>query len=234
MASQSKYKLPGANSGPVVEAMFAMLRALQEHPLSEKKSFRTYKKKEFLFEEGVRPKGVYCINRGKAKVFKRGIDGKEQIVHLAREGDLLGYRALISDEAYPVSCAALEECSICFIPKSDFLAILADVPVLYEQLLKQACRELGVMTSKLTNLAQKTVKERAAIGLLLLQDIYSTPEDGAVTINLTREDLANIVGTATETLIRLLHSFKDEAIIESKGRKITILDTAALERIANL
>jgi CRP-like cAMP-binding protein len=215
------------------EQRFTLLRALQDHPFSDSKDYRTYKKKEQLFEEEKRPRGVYCINRGKVKVFKRGIDGKEQIVHLAREGDLLGYRAMFSEENYPVGAAALEECSVCFIPRDSFYKILKSAPDLYERLLRQACRELAVMTGKVTNLAQKTVRERAAIGLLHLRDIYSDEHGDPVTLNLTREDLANIVGTATETLIRLLHVLKDENVIESKGRKITIIDVEALQDIAN-
>ncbi len=233
MGNDKKTGLPTSTSDQHTQEMFALLRSLQEHPLSSGKSYRTYKKKELLFEEGNRPKGVYCINKGKAKVFKRGIDGKEQIVHLAREGDLLGYRALISNEQYPVGAATLEECSICFIPKTAVFKILKDMPELYEKLLRQACRELGLMTSKITNLAQKTVRQRAAIGLLTLRDIYQDANGDPVTINLTREDIANIVGTATETLIRLLQDFKSEGIIESKGRRITIKDVPTLHKIAN-
>lgn len=211
---------------------FTLLNALQEHPVAEHNPSKVYKKKEFLFEEGKFPKGVYCINQGKAKVFKRGHDGKEQIVHLAREGDVLGYRALMSNEPYPVSCAALEQCSIVFIPIADFKAILEDQPVLYERLLRQACRELGVMTSNMTNLAQKTVKQRLAIGLLMLKDIYSESESEVI-ISMTREDMANIVGTATESLIRLLNELKTAGVIESVGRKIKIVNVQELHTIAN-
>lgn len=200
------------------------------------KSTNLYRKGQILFHEGTRPLGVYCINRGKIKLYKLGNEGKEQIIQLAKEGDILGYRAMISEEVYPVSAETLEESHVCFIPKQDFLQMIADSPELYARLFKHACHELGIMAQNVTNLAQKTVRERLAITLIMLKDTYGldTEEGNKVVINLTREDLANIVGTATETLIRLLHDFKEDKIITTKGRKIILEEERELIRIANL
>ena len=191
-------------------------------------------KGENLFDEGQPPRGVYCVNRGKIKVFKRGVDGKEQIVHLGKAGSLLGYRALLSSELYPVTASALEDCSICFIPKEDFLKQLERSVVLKDKLLAQACQELGQMTENITNLAQKQVHERVASALLLLHATYidEVDEAGNVVLNLTRDTIANLVGTATANLVRVLQRFKENQLISTKGRKITILEVEQLRAVA--
>lgn len=216
--------------------MFGSLCTHSLSKLSENKSDTVYKKGQMLFHEGTRPLGVYCVNSGKIKIYKLGIDGKEQIVKICTAGDLLGYRALLSEEVYPVSAEALEEAVVCFIPKQTFLGTLNEDNVFHQELLKAACKELGMMTENLTNLAQRSVRERFAIALLMLRDTYGVDSvsNGEVEINLTRDDLANIVGTATETLIRLLHDFKDEKLVESKGRKIKIIDPEGLAKVTSI
>lgn len=217
------------------DSTFSTLCSNELSNLTQNKTCNIYKKGQVLLHEGTRPMGVYCINKGKVKIYKIGIDGKEQIIRISKPGDLVGYRAMISEEIYPVSAETLEECIICFIPKTDFLNVLNETPALHNKVLKQVCKELGIMTESLTNLAQKSVRERLAIALLMLKDTYGMDGiDGPVEINLTREDLANIVGTATETLIRLLHDFKEEKLIETEGRKIKIIDPQGLVKAGNL
>lgn len=216
-----------------------MLSGVCSHVLTDMTDNKTctmYKKGQVLFHEGTRPLGVFCINQGMVKVYKTGMDGKEQIIQLAKEGDLLGYRSMIGEELYPVSAETLSEASVCFIPKTDFLNALNNDPDFNQKLLKAVCKELGVMAESITNIAQRSVRERLAITLLLLKDTYGTEpsNDGPVEINLTREDMANMVGTATETLIRLLHDFKEEKLIETNGRKIKVLNSKALVKVANL
>lgn len=215
---------------------FGGLCAHELESLSSNKSCTLYKKGQVMFYEGTRPLGVFCINEGKVKVYKTGDDGKDQIIQIAKEGDLLGYRAMISEESYPVTAEALEGAKVCFIPKSNFLRLLEENSEFNHLILKEACKELGLMTENLTNLAQKSVRERLAVSLLMLKDTYGLNghDDGPVEINLTREDLANIVGTATETVIRLLHDFKEEKVIETKGRKIRVIDPDRLVKIGNI
>lgn len=204
--------------------------------LNKNKSCTVYKKNQVVFHEGTRPLGVFCINQGKIKVYKTGAEGKDQIIQILKSGDLMGYRAMLSEDQYPVSAETLEETTICFIPKSDFLQVLNEDSGFSRTILKSMSKDLGAMADSLTNLAQKPVRERLAGALLMLKDTYGMDgvEDGPVEINLTREDLANIVGTATETLIRLLHDFKEENLIVTQGRKIKVLEPKKLVRIANL
>lgn len=216
-------------------SLFGVLCNHEMEELNDAKSCTIYKKGQVLLYEGTRPLGVFCINSGKVKVYKLGADGKEQIIRIAKEGDILGYKAMISEETYPVTAETLEPCTICFLPKNEFLRLLSENQEFNQKLLQAVCHELGVMADNLTNLAQKSVRERLAITLLMLKDTYGVDgQNEEVEINLTREDLANIVGTATETLIRLLHDFKEENLIVTKGRKITVVDTKGLVRAARI
>lgn len=195
--------------------------------LDSQKSCNYYKKNQPLFIEGSSPRGVYCINEGKVKIFARGEEGKEQIIHLAVSGDIVGFRAMFSGEPYKVSATTLEESNICFIGKTDFLDLVDSNPTLRNGIMKELSKELADRATFITNMAQKSVRERLAFSLLMLSDIYKEEM-----INLTREDMANFVGTATETLIRLLKDFKEEGFIQTHARKVEILDREGLLRVA--
>ena len=134
---------------------------------------------------------------------------------------------MFSGEPYKVSASTLEESNICFIGKEDFLLMMDSNPILRNGIIKELSKELGERAQFITNMAQKSVRERLAFSLLILSDIYGEEE-----INLTREDMANFVGTATETLIRLLKDFKEDEIIEIHTRKLQIVDRDKLLRIA--
>lgn len=186
-----------------------------------------YKKNQSLFLESSYPRGVFCINQGRVKVFKRGDEGKEQIIHIAKAGELVGFRAMLSGEPYAVAAETLEESNICFIGKDEFLSMMDSNPTLRNGIIKELSKELADRAEFITNMAQKSVRERLAFALILLMNIY---EDEP--INLSREDMANFVGTATETLIRLLKDFKEEGLIEVQTRKLIVLDAKKLLDIA--
>lgn len=193
-----------------------------------------YKKGQILFFEGNRPLGVFCINRGTVKLYKTGIDGKEQIVRFAQTGDMLGYRALIAEEAYSVTAEALESTVACFIPKHEFQEILNTQPNFTKALMKSLSTELGVSQEHLLNMAQKSVRERLAETLLLLLDNFHREgvSEDTIAVQMPREDIANVAGTSTETVIRLLSEFKDQGLVELTGKKITILQRDKLARLA--
>ncbi|MEN9441293.1 MAG: hypothetical protein RLZ33_1370 [Bacteroidota bacterium] len=195
--------------------------------VDENKSCAYYKKGQPIFIEGSFPRGVFCLNQGKVKIFTRGDEGKEQIIHIAKEGEIIGFRAMFSGEPYKVAASTLEECNICFIGKEDFLNMIDTNPTLRNGIMKELSKELGDRAIFITNMAQKSVRERLAFALLILGDIYGDEQ-----INLTREDMANFVGTATETLIRLLKDFKDEGMIEIHTRKLEIIDNEKLMQLA--
>ncbi|MBL1280942.1 MAG: Crp/Fnr family transcriptional regulator [Fluviicola sp.] len=195
--------------------------------LDEHKSCSFYKKNQPVFLEEGTPRGVFCLNSGKIKVFARGEEGKEQIIHVAKEGEVVGFRAMFSGEPYRVSATTLEDCNICFISKSEFLDLVDTNASLRNGILKELSTELADRATFITNMAQKSVRERLAFSLVFLDDIYK-----GEMINFSREDLANFVGTATETLIRLLKELKEDELIKTHARKIEILNREELIRMA--
>ncbi len=208
----------------------SLLCAISGDNLSEinyNKSCSYFKKDQPLFIEGNLPRGVFCINDGKVKIYSRGEEGKEQIIHIATSGEIVGFRAMFSGEPYSVAANTLEESNICFIAKSDFLDLVDTNTTLRNGILKELSKELADRASFIKNMAQKSVRERLASALLILDDIYTDNF-----INLSREDLANFVGTATETLIRLLKDFKDEGFVKTHVRKIEVLDKEGLILLA--
>ncbi len=208
-------------------SIFNVLKDEEVSALSDHKTCSFYKKNQTLFVEGSYPRGVFCVNHGKVKIYALGDEGKEQIVHVAKEGEVVGFRSMLSGDSYKLSATVLEDSNICFISSADFLNMLDHNVHLRNAVIRELSKELGERAVFITNLAQKTVRERLAYILLILQDVY-----GEDPINLSREDLANFVGTATETLIRLVKEFKDEGLIETEVRKITILSEDGLLRLA--
>lgn len=193
------------------------------------------KKGKVIYREGGYSKGAYILRKGKIKIYQTNKDGKEQIAYIYRKGEIFGYRPLLCEETHPVSAAALEDSVVSFIPQKYFLNALDESPVLARRLLNNLAHEFAVWTNKLTLFAQQPVKERVALSLLIINEKYKKEgkEHLPVVINLSREDLANYIGTTIETLVRILRHFKDEKIIETKGRKIVILKPQKLGEIAD-
>lgn len=202
--------------------------------IDEHKECVKFKKGDVIFSEGGVPRGMYCIKKGVVKVSKMTSQGKEQIFFFSQPGDFLGYRSLIGEETYNASATALEDSNVCFIPKADFLEILHKNPAFFNKMIKKVCAQLGIMEQNLTIIAQKSVKERLATTLLMLKESYGMDGDQStlIDIRLSREEIANVVGTATETVIRLLSSFKSDGLIDFDGKKIRVLNEPELKRLA--
>lgn len=198
------------------------------------KSCQIYKKGQFIFQEGNRPSGLHIISEGKVKVSKMGGDGKEQIIRLARAGDIVGFRSLMAETNYSASAIALDDCMICVMPKSDFQHLIESNLQVSNGLMKLLSKTLGQAENRMLQLAYKPVRERLAEALLLLQSTYKSDEKKPFSIAISREDLASIVGTVKETCIRLLAELKDEGIICTKGSNITILEPERLYEISHL
>ncbi len=202
--------------------------------LNFEKDFRQYKRGDILYQEGNRISGFFCINSGIIKVFKTGFDGKEQIIRFAKPGDIIAYRSVLSNELACTSAKVIEDCHVCFIPSEILIQFIKSNSTFSLELLKLACHELGEANSFITDIAQKTVRERLAEILLLLVHEFGLDDEQYLNISLTREELANIVGTATESVIRLLSEFKSDKLVELNGRKIRILNKKGLEKISNV
>lgn len=203
--------------------------------LSLSKSFNLYKKNQVIFYEGNQPQGLYCIYSGKVKIHKLADNGKEQIVRLAKKGNVIGYRALLSGDNYFATATALENTLVCFFSKNAYLNLLMNNPQFAMKTIQMLSSDLRAAELMITNMAQKHVRERMAEALLLLREFFGLEEDKS-TINamLTREDIGNIAGTTTETSIRVLSDFNKSKIIKLNGKKIKILNHKELLRIANI
>lgn len=215
--------------------LFCTLTDSQLTTLSVDKSCNIYKKGQLVFYEGNRPTGLYCVSKGKVKVYQIGMEGKEQIIRLAKDGDILGYRSLISGEMYTASASIIEDSIICFIPKKTFFDLLQTNSDLSTRMMKLLSNDLKSAEKRITGLAQKPVRERMAETILMLKEFYGLDnEKHTIKANLSREDIANIVGTATETAIRVLSEFKSEKMINLMGKKIQIINNDALIKAANM
>ena len=216
-------------------SLFHVLHSEELNHISAEKGGIVFKKGQHLFFEGTAPSGVYCIYKGKVKVYKLDANGNEQIVRLAKNGDMLGYRAIVTNEKYTSYAAALEDSVVCFIPRNVYLELLAKNNQFNLELIVHLSKELKLTEKRLAEMAQKPVRERMAEALLYLQEVYGVEEDGqTIDIRLKREDFAHLIGTTTETAIRLLSEFKTDGMIEINGRAIKILHPNKLTRLANI
>ena len=186
------------------------------------------KKGEDIVTEGHVMNGIYCLRSGKCKLSKLNTNGKSQIVKYLRQGNILGQRSVLSEEPSGLTITALEDMQVCFIPKTKILEAINQNPSFSLQLMKNISHQLNEANISISMMAQKSVKERLADILLQLRKLFGTDSEGFIDIRLTREEMANTIGTATESAIRLLSSFKADGIIEVKGRRIRIVDEEAL------
>lgn len=221
--------------GSKKNSLFSALPESQLCAISEVKNLIPHRRGQILYYEGTKPLGVFCVNAGVIKVYKTASNGKEQILYLAKEGDFLGYSALLGEENYTSSAMIIEDAKICFIPREAFLGSMMKNAEFFKRITKQICHELGVMEEKLTDASQKSIRERLALLLLHLANTYGVDGGGYQRINLllTREELAGMVGTATESVIRLLSEFKKDGLIELEGKKILLKDKKGLARLSD-
>lgn len=216
-------------------SIFGELDDKELQTLDQFKCANVFKRGQNIFYEGAPPTGLFCIKTGKVKIHKIDALGKEQVVRLARDGDVIGYRALISGEQYSAFATTLEESTVCFIPKDVFFTLLEKNNKMSFQLMQVLSRDLKLAENFMSSLSQKPVRERMAEVLLVLKDFYGLKEDGVtLDVALRREDIASMVGTATETVIRFLAEFRDEKMIDLDKRKIKILDHQALVNTARI
>lgn len=214
---------------------FSSLKALNKDEivkLAECKTSHIVKKGDVIFEEGETINGIYCVKDGICKLTKLSPNGKDHIVKLIKKGELLGQRSLISDEPVNLSAIALEDMEVCFIPKTEVMGFFDKNNQFSMNVMKTICGDLKEADDHMVNMAQKTVKERLAETLLYLLDTFGKNEDNTLKVQLSRDELASMIGTATESCIRLLSDFNKLGLIELSGKKIILKDIHKLKKIA--
>lgn len=215
---------------------FSSLKALGKDELlkmAECKTSYTIKKGEPIFEEGEITNGIYCIKDGVCKLSKLSSNGKDQIVKLVKPGELLGQRSMISEEPANLSAVALEDMEVCFIPKTEIMQFFNQNNQFSMNIMKSICGDLKEADDHMVDMAQKNVKERLAGTLIYFEENFGTDTDGTLRLQLSREELAGMIGTATESCIRLLSELNKSELIELIGKKIKIKDKVKLKRLSS-
>lgn len=214
---------------------FSSLKALNKEELvrmADCKTSYTIKKGEPIFEEGEVTNGIYCIKEGVCKLSKLSDNGKDQIVKLVKPGELLGQRSMISDEPANLSAVALEDMEVCFIPRNEVMQFFTENNQFSMNVMKTICEDLKGADDHMVNMAQKTVRQRLVDTLIYLEETFGKNQDGSLRIQLSREELAGMIGTATESCIRLLSELNKTKLIELTGKKILLVDKVKLKKYA--
>ncbi|ALM21727.1 Crp/Fnr family transcriptional regulator [Nonlabens sp. MIC269] len=211
------------------------LKALSKEQLkeiSDSKVTKSIKKGEVIFAEGERLHGVFCVRNGVSKLSKTSENGKDQIVKIATKGEVLGQRSVITEESANLSAVALNDMEMCYIPKTHLINNINRNPKFTKAVLIQMADDLKFADDVIVNMAQKSVKQRIAETLMYLEKNFGIDQEGYISMTLTREDIANVVGTAKEACIRTLTSFKKEDWIITDGKRIKITDKNALLKLS--
>lgn len=202
-------------------------KVLNLKDLCKDKKTKTLKKKSELFSEGDTPLNIYFIKSGSIKVYQSHPDGKELITSIYNANDFFGFEPILEGNNYQESAVAMQDSEVIMIPKYDFTALLQSHPDVSKSFISLLCKKVAEKEKQLLNLAYNSVRQRTAGALLKVRDLKDTREN----IQISREDLAKMVGTASESVIRVLSDFKDEGLIEIDGGKIKITQPAKLEKV---
>jgi len=223
------------NCSQCIIKRFNALKTLTHDELemfSDHKTSLLIKKGENLMTEGNAINGLYCIKDGKCKLTKLNTNGKEQIIKFVKGGDILGHRSILSDEPAGLNVTALEDMHVCFIPKGDILDTIKENTYFSLNLMKNISHQLNESNTSISQMAQKPVKDRLAETILKLEETFGVDNEGCIDIVLTREEIANTIGTATESAIRLLSNLKKDGVIDLIGKKIKILNNSILKNLS--
>lgn len=216
-------------------SIFKGLAQKDKETIAKHHTLTFIKKGGYIFKQGEKPRGLIWLSSGKAKVFKEGVGGRDQILKMVRPKGLIGYRALFSDYTWAFSSKAIEDSVICVIEKSSLVRIMKKNPDFSLKLIRVIADELEFAYHRTISLSQKHIRSRMSEALLILKDTYGFEEDGkTISASLSREDIANLSNMTTSNAIRTLSNMSAEGIISTKGRKITILNYTTLQHISDM
>jgi CRP-like cAMP-binding protein len=237
ISKHSKVNTPCESCPSRDKGVFCGLSAPELSDISQHKVTNVYKKGQTLFIQGNHPFGIYCVSAGNIKVTKVGPDGKESIVRIVTAGDVIGHRSLFTEDYYTATATAMDDAKVCFLDKKFILKVINEKPTVSMEIISKLSRDMGAAEAKVSSFHQKNVRERLAELLLILKESHGeATDDGRTRINLklTREEMATMIGTANETLIRFISEFKDAGLIEQEGKSLIINKEEELVDWANL
>jgi len=186
------------------------------------------KRGEILFRQGAFPKGAFWLISGKAKIFQETAAGLRQTLYVYSDGDLAGYRQIITEEVYAVSFALLEDSVVGFISNETFRHLLHNSPVFARHVVAALAREFTIWMNRMTAFAQFPVRRRLVLALLILSEQYRRSGALPGVLTITRTELAEYVGTSLETVVRALNGLKSAGLVRVSGRKILLPDLEGL------
>jgi CRP/FNR family transcriptional regulator, cyclic AMP receptor protein len=222
---------------PGIEGMNQLLHAGNSSNalelLTENCNSNKYKKKQAIYTEGNHPNRLYYVLNGKVKTYKSNDDGKELVTGLYTTGDFLGYIALLEGTAYKDTAEALEEAELAVIPREDFDELINKNAGVANRFIRLLAKNISEKEEHLLGIAYNSLRKKVAEALLLMQKKFSQPQDTDFVIDINRESLATIAGTATESLIRTLSDFRSEKLVDIKEGGIVILNQKKLEQLIN-
>ncbi len=222
---------------PGIDGLDTLLRAssgrnvLEE--LTQDRNVNRYKKKQTIYSEGNHPNRLYYVLKGKVKTFKTNEDGKDLVIDLYSPGDFVGHIALLERTTYKDTAEALEETELAVIPREDFDELTSKNPEITRKFVQLLAKNVSEKENQLLRLAYNSLRKKVADALLMIQAKYNQSQQEQFFIDISRENLATIAGTATESLIRTLSDFKNEKLIEVNGGRINILNSKKLESLLN-
>jgi CRP-like cAMP-binding protein len=195
--------------------------------ISDDRETADYKKKTHIYVEGSRPRALYYVRSGKVKTFRTSEDGKELITGMYREGDFLGYISLLEGSAHQDTAQVLEDAEVMLIPQSDFLQLVNSSPEIAKKFIRILANNVAEREQQLVKLAYNSLRKRVADALIMVNTRYKNDDSQNPLKYISREDLANIVGTATESLISALSDFKSEELMRDKGGRVQLIKNEA-------
>lgn len=216
------------------KSVFCSLSSKHLNDLDKEKGCSFFKKGERIFKEGSTARGLFCVNKGKVKLSRMGTSGKDQIVRFATDGDIMGYNSMLSHNPLSASAYALEDSAVCFVPAKQFFKLIKEESDFSLKMLELTAKNWDNASRLITDMAQKTTKQRLAEMLLWLKETFELDENDCLDVKLSREEIASMVGTATEAVIRLLAELKKENLIALEGKKIKLLNVHGLVLLADL
>lgn len=216
-----------------LEGVFAPLSREKLRALDRCKADNLYRKGQVIFQEGTPALGVYCVYQGQVKMFKAGTQGRPQIIGIAKSGTLMGHRALLTNKNHSFSAESLGDARVCFVEQKTFLSLLSENSAVSESLLRKMALDLDSVEDRLIDVVEKPVPVRLARLLLSLRDTYGRPslKGTQISLSLTREELAEMIGTTQETTIRLLSLFRKKGLVRLDNKSITLLDSDKLSQL---
>ena len=198
---------------------------------SDEREVFNYSKKQFVFKEGHRPRAVYYVVSGKVKIYRTNDDGKELITNIYAEGDYFGYTPILEESNYKESAQVLEDAKIMLVPREDFMQLVSTDLGIAKTFIKIITHNILEKEDSLLNLAYNTLRKKVAFGLVQLLEKYKFENEAKPQLNLSRENMAQTIGIATESLIRTLGDFKEEKLIDIQVGKVIILDEKKLRNL---